>query len=87
MYSANSAKGYVSLGATLIAIASTASAGNDGSTALGITTGDVLGITTGDTLGITTGDVLGITTGDTLGITTGDVLGDHHRRYARHNDR
>jgi len=83
MHNAKSAKGYISLGATLIAMASTAAANtNDADVqgittadALGITTADVLGITTADAQGITTGDVLGITTADAQGITTADVLG------------
>jgi hypothetical protein len=75
MRSANSAKEFIFLGATLIAIASPASAEIDGSGAQGITSADALGITSADAQGITSADALGITSADALGITSADALG------------
>jgi len=77
MRNARSARGLMTLGATLIAVitSSQSFAGISGGDAAGITGGDVLGITGGDAAGITGGDVFGITGGDAAGITGGDVFG------------
>jgi len=74
MRNAKSARGLMTLGATLIAVitSSQSFAGITGGDAAGITGGDALGITGGDAAGITGGDVLGITGGDAAGITGGD---------------
>ena len=85
MCKARSAKGLVSLGATLIAVtlpvsplmAEVASGlnGISGGDTAGISGGDVTGISGGDGQGISGGDGLGISGGDGLGISGGDGLG------------
>ena len=77
MYMAKSARAFVALGATLVAVTMPLSSLADSSTSKlsGISGGDVAGISGGDVLGISGGDVLGISGGDVLGISGGDVLG------------
>ena len=76
MRRAISARVYVTLGATLIAVnmSNLALAEKSTSSANGISGGDVQGISGGDVLGISGGDIQGISGGDALGISGGDRL-------------